>query len=116
MAADALRRLRELAEALESVAAATVSADPARLDACELPLERALVNIPPSSAFSATDGADVRRLIRRVEQALTRCRTIGTATTELVVASLAAQGVAHGYKPAGAGTPAPRMGRMGVRV
>lgn len=116
MAADALRRLRDLAEALESVAEATVSADPTRLDACETPLEQALVHLPPPAQFSSTDVADVRRLLRRIEQALTRCRAIGTATTELVLTSLAAQGVAHGYKPAGAGTPAQRMGRMGVRV
>lgn len=116
MSADALRRLRELADALESVAAASVSADPARLDACELPLEQALAHIPAVSQISATDASAARHLLLRVEWALARCRAIGSATTELVVTSLAAQGVAHGYKPAGAVVPVQRMGRMGVRV
>ena len=116
MAADALRRLHDRAAALESVAAATASGDPSRLDECEAPLEHALTDLPPASQFSPHDAADVRRLVRRIEFALNRCRAVGAATTELVVASLAAQGVAHGYKPAGAGAPAPRMGRMGVRV
>lgn len=116
MAADALGRLRDLAAALESVAEATASADPVRLDACEAPLEHAISNLPPASQFSPHDAADVRQLTQRIESALNRCRAVGAAITELVAVSLAAQGVAPGYKPAGAGAPAPRMGRMGVRV
>lgn len=116
MSADALRRLRDLADALEAVAAAVASADAAHLDACERPLEQSLAQIPAASQISATDAPDVRRLLLHVERTLARCRAIGTATTELVVTSLAAQGVAHGYKPAGAGAPVQRMGRMGVRV
>lgn len=112
----AVVRLTALATALEAVAQATASANPDALAACEEPLASALARTPAPGELSASDPHTVRELVRRVATALFRCRTVGRATTELIMTSLSAQGVAPGYLPAGLGAPAPRLGRLEVRV
>lgn len=112
----AVARLTALAAALEAVAHATASANPDALAACEEPLASALSRVPAPADVAAADPEVVRHLVRRIRTVLFRCRTLGRATTDLIVTSLSAQGVAPGYLPAGVGVPAPRLGRLDVRV
>ncbi|MFN7914050.1 MAG: hypothetical protein U0Q55_01830 [Vicinamibacterales bacterium] len=112
----AVVRLTALADALEAVAKATASANPDALAACEEPLASALSHVPAAADLAKADAEAVRLLARRIRTALFRCRTLGRATTDLIVTSLSAQGMAPGYGPAGVGVPAPRLGRLEVRV
>ena len=114
-AQPAVARLAALAAALEAVAAATASANPDALAACEAPLEAALAHVPLPGELAPRDPAMAAHL-RRIQAALARCRTLGHATTDLIRVSLSAQGVAAGYRPAGIGAPSPRLGRLEVRV
>ena len=112
----AVVRLAALATALEAVARATSSANADALASCEASLEAALSRVPSPADLRGSEPEEVRQLVRRIQAALFRCRTLGRATTDLIAASLSAQGVAPGYLPAGVGAPAPRLGRLEVRV
>jgi hypothetical protein len=109
-------RLALVAAALEAVARATTSADAEALAACEPSLEAALAQMPKPADMEMVRSTAVDEQLQRIQHALTRCRTIGRATTDLVTASLSAQGVAHSYLPTGVGVPPPRLGRLEVRV
>ncbi|MGE3957537.1 MAG: hypothetical protein AB7H96_12525 [Vicinamibacterales bacterium] len=109
-------QLAALAETLERVAGATASANPDALASCEASLEATLSHVPTPADLTGADPEQVRQLVRRIQSALFRCRALGRATTDLITASLSAQGVAPGYLPAGVGAPAPRLGRLEVRV
>jgi hypothetical protein len=112
----AVARLEQLASALDRLAQALVSANPDALAACEAPLEAATSHVPTPTELAAEPAAHVAEQLRRVQLALVRCRSLGRVTTDLITASLSAQGVAPGYHPAGAGVPGPRLGRLEVRV
>jgi hypothetical protein len=110
-----LARLEAIAEALDRVASATVSANPVNLDASEAVLASAVASLPSAADLSSSNVVEVRRLLRQIHGALTRCRAVGHATTELVTLSLSAQGVSHGYRPTGVDVQGPRLGRLEVR-
>jgi hypothetical protein len=112
----AVARLASLAAALEDVARAAVHANPDALAVCEAPLELALASAPAASELAGSDPSVVADQLRRIQHAVSLCRSLGRAATELIAASLSAQGVAPGYLPAGVGAPAPRLGRLEVRV
>lgn len=112
----AVARLEQLASALESLAQALASANPDALAACEAPLEAAMSHVPTPAELAGDPTPLVAGHLHRVQQALGRCRSLGRATTDLITASLSAQGVAPGYQPAGVGVPGPRLGRLEVRV
>lgn len=109
-------RLDAIATALEAVAAAMSSANADALRACEAPLDAALSHVPTPSDLAGRPAAVLAPSLRRIQSALARCRTLGRATAELVTSSLSAQGIVPGYAPAGVGGPAPRLGRLEVRV
>ena len=90
----AVARLAALAAMLERVAEATASANPDALASCETSLEAALSRVPTPADLAGTDPEQVRLLVRRIQAALFRCRTLGRAATDLITASLSAQGVA----------------------
>ena len=113
---SAVARLASLANALEAVATAAASARPEELAACESPLQSALDSTPDAAELATETRADVLSELRRITLALQRCRRVGHAITELVTASLAAQGLAPGYAPAGAASQAPRLSRLEVRA
>lgn len=113
---QAVARLAALADSLERVADAMASASPDALASCEATLGAALACMPTPADLTGADPDRVRALVRRIQGALFRCRTLGRATTDLITASLSAQGVAPGYLPPGIGAPAPRLGRLEVRV
>ncbi|MBS1818553.1 MAG: hypothetical protein JSU08_11530 [Acidobacteria bacterium] len=117
MSADpAVARLHALAAVLERVADATAGANPDALASCEASLEATLTHVPSAVDLAGADADAVRSALRRIHEALFRCRALGRATTDLVTLSLAAQGMAPGYRPAGIGASAPRHGRLEVRV
>lgn len=112
----AVARLEQLASALEVLAQALASANPDALAACEAPLEAAMAHVPTPAELAGEPIPLVAGHLRRVQQALVRCRGLGRVTSDVITASLSAQGVAPGYHPAGVGVPGPRLGRLGVRV
>lgn len=115
-AVAAVARLELLASALENLALALASANPDSLAACEAPLEAATSHVPAPAELADAPAPVVAGHLHRVQQALARCRSLGRATTDLITASLSAQGVAPGYQPVRVGVPGPRLGRLEVRV
>jgi hypothetical protein len=114
--ASAVSRLAALASALEAVAAATTSANADALAACEARLEAALAHVPAASDLPDQDRSAALGQLRRIQRVLHTCRALGQAATDLISLSLSAQGVAAGYRPAGAPAQALRLGRLEVRV
>ena len=112
----AVARLAQLASALERLAQALATANPEALAACEAPLEAAMSHVPTPTELSGDPAPVVAGHLRRVQQALDRCRSLGRATTEVITASLSAQGIAPGYHPTGVGVPGPRLSHLEVRV
>jgi hypothetical protein len=112
-----VQRLAVLAAALEAVARAAADADADGLSACESPLAAAAAALPAPADMVGVNATAVRREMQRIQFALARCRAIGRATTEMIVTTLAAQGKAPGYLPAGVAAPTPRIpGRVEVRA
>jgi hypothetical protein len=117
VAADnALARLADLASALEAVAIATARADSDALAACESPLACAVADLPTPDDLANCPSTDTTLHLRRIQLALRRCRRVGATLTEVVTASLSAQGVAPAYAPPGLPGHAPRLGRLQVRA
>lgn len=112
----ALSRLEAVAAALTAVGDATRAANTETLAACEPVLAASLASMPSAEQLSGIDPQLVLASARRIADALERCRALGGAATELIAASLAAQGMAHGYLPPGVAPPAPRLGRLEVRA
>ena len=111
-----LERLAAVGAALDAVADAAVLADTDRLGNCESGLAAAVVSMPSADDVSGAAIDDVRLQLRRIKHSLERCRAIGSATAELINVTLSAQGMTHGYLPAGVGAPTPRLGRLEARV
>lgn len=116
MTDPALARLAAVADALEQLAFAVASARADTIAACEAPLEAAVADLPAATELARSTPADVHAQLQRIQLAMRRCRRIGHALGEVVTASLAAQGAAPAYAPAGAATVAPRFGRIEARV
>ena len=111
-----VERLASLGAALDAVADAALRADSDALGVCEGALAAATALMPTADELSGVDVATLRGHLQHIKDALSRCRAIGSATSELVTVTLAAQGMAPGYLPAGVGAPAPRLGRLEARV
>ena len=111
-----LERLAAVGAALDAVADAAVLADADRLGNCESGLAAAVASMPTAVDLSGAAVHDVRLQLRRIKHSLERCRAIGSATAELINVTLSAQGMTHGYLPAGVGAPTPRLGRLEARV
>jgi hypothetical protein len=117
MAADnPLARLAALASALDVVATAASAANSEALAASESVLADAVAGMPAAVELSGCLPDELMLQLRRIQLALQRCRRVGAALTELVTASLAAQGMAPAYAPAGAAGHSPRLGRLEVRA
>ena len=115
-ASSPLERLAAVGAALDAVADAAVLADTHMLGHCESSLAAAVASMPTPDDLSGVDIKVVRSHLDRIKHALARCRAIGSATSELINITLSAQGMTHGYLPAGVGAPAPRLGRLEARV
>ena len=111
-----LERLAAVGAALDAVADAAVLADTDMLGNCESGLAAAIASMPTADDLSGADIDVVRSRLRRIKHSLERCRAIGSATSELINVTLSAQGMTHGYLPAGVGVPAPRLGRLEARA
>ena len=111
-----LERLAAVGAALDRVADAAVRVDTDMLGNCESGLGAAIRSMPTADDLSGADIADVRAHLRHIKHSLERCRAIGIATSELINVTLSAQGMTHGYLPAGVGAPAPRLGRLEARA
>jgi hypothetical protein len=89
---EVIERLRL---ALDQLAAALASGDPAPVLACELPLADALrATRTAMRHLTATDAADVRRLVTDARAAINRCRRLGET---IVVLATATANAPHGY-------------------
>ena len=115
-ASSSLERLAAVGAALDAVADAAVLADTNMLGNCEGGLAIAIASTPTADDLSNADLDDVRAHLRHIKHSLERCRAIGSATSELINVTLSAQGMTHGYLPAGVGAPAPRLGRLEARA
>ncbi len=109
-------RVAHLTRVLGSLGDALAAADIDAVTAAESELEAAVSAFPHPLQAEADDPAALIPELRQAQRMLERCRAIGRASADLITASLAAQGVAPGYQPAGNAPAAPRLGRVRVRA
>lgn len=112
----ARQRVAQLTRALVSLGDALVRVDTDGLIAAEAALEDAVSALPHPLMAAAGDTSALAVELRDALRSLDRCRAIGRASSDLITTSLAAQGVASGYHPAGNAAAAPRLGRVRARV
>jgi hypothetical protein len=81
--------------ALDQLASALASGDPAAVLACELPMADALrATRSAMRRLTPTEAGDIRRLIAEAREALDRCRRLGET---IVVLATATANAPHGY-------------------
>lgn len=105
--ADPGRQARDLRVALEGLARALASGEPAAVLDHEPVLRAALSHPAASAPLAASARATAREDLAAAIRALAHCRAIGAATSALVDATLDTLGRTAGYDRHGAGASAP---------
>jgi hypothetical protein len=115
--ADPGRQARDLRAALEGLALALATGDPAAVLDHEPVLRAALSHGPATTPMTDAARTTVRADLDAAVRALAHCRAIGAATAVLVDATLDTLGRTAGYDRHGAGAASPTRARdLLVRV